>query len=93
MALIVQLRYVMVQTCPKLTAPQIVGSNITARRRSLGLTQEELGRAIQYSRRQIGRIERGEASLPAELLPIVGTVLKLNNPLILMQEEAFEQWI
>lgn len=79
----------MSRTCPR----SLIGKNLATRRKSLGLSQAKLAEAIGYSRKHMGRIERGEASLPAELLPIVGTVLKLNNPLILMQEEAFEQWI
>lgn len=92
MAVIVLSRYAMSQIRPK-TAPQVVGKNIAARRRVLELTQQELGEAIGYSRRQVGRIERGEVSLPTELLPAIGQILKLNNPLVLTREDVFEQWL
>jgi transcriptional regulator with XRE-family HTH domain len=92
MALLVLIRYAMSQVRPK-TAPQIVGNNISTRRKSLGITQEVLALAIGYSRRQVGRIERGEVSLPTELLPAIGQVLKLNNPLVLTREDVFEQWL
>lgn len=57
----------------------IIGQNIAARRRAIGLSQEKLALLLGYSGASaIYYVERGR-SIPAEYLPVIATALKVKD--------------
>jgi transcriptional regulator with XRE-family HTH domain len=60
---------------------------LAARRKSLGLTQSEIARAIGYSETAISKIESGDSFPPISVLPVLADCLDLSlNDLLSMKE-------
>ncbi len=68
---------------------KIIGQNIKARRRALGLIQQDLADHLHVSRQQIGAIEQGKAFLDFAEAPAIAAALSLDDPLILLEEDVF----
>lgn len=55
-----------------------LGSAIRARRRSLGVTQDDLGASIGVSRRVIGQLERGKKTVHVDIVLRAANAVGLN---------------
>ena len=59
----------------------VIGANIAARRRALGLPRRVLSEALGYSDRGkfVERVERLGQSVPSEYLPAIASVLRVAD--------------
>ncbi len=56
----------------------IVAQNMRERRRSIGLTQTELGKLIGYSEKSVSKWESGQALPPSAVLPLLASCLRTS---------------
>ena len=66
-----------------------IGRNIRARRVILGLTQEQMGAMLGRPREYVARLESASTGLSLDEIPWLNSVLKMKNPLALLEDEAF----
>ena len=59
--------------------PETVGERVQRLRKARGLTQEELGEAIQVTKGQVSRIESGDTSLTLARLPLLAKALGVKQ--------------
>ena len=70
---------------------KIIGKNLADRRRQLELTQREVADAIGQDYRWVQKREYGEASIDLEELPPLMEVLLIDDPLRLLDRNAFRE--
>lgn len=63
------------------------GQNIKAKRKSLGISQDDLAHLADVDRSYVGRIERGEANISLDMLYKLAATLQCS-PLELLPEPA-----
>ena len=63
-----------------------IGKKIAARRKELGLTQEQLAEEVGISYSHIGNIERGKTKLSLQVFADISNVLKISSDYLLLKE-------
>jgi len=69
----------------------LVGRNILARRKELGLSQVELAAALQISQAYLSQIERGVRSIDVDWLAVFAEKLRTSPQVLMSIEPAFAQ--
>lgn len=72
------------------TPQQIIGANIAARRRQKNISQSAIAQASGISERTWQRIEKGEASVDLEAVPMLLEMLEITDPLKLLIRGYYE---
>ncbi len=71
-----------------LTVHELLGRNIRAERKKLGLTQEALAAKARFSSNYIACVERAEEKLTLDGLVRIAKVLKLEPYILLVPESS-----
>ena len=67
---------------------EAIGLEVLARRRRLGMTQQDLARVAGLTRRHIRLIERGRRTVPADQLQLVYAALHADAFLMLEEKQT-----
>jgi len=68
---------------------KIIGRNVRGRRKVLDLLQRDLAEPLDTSIQRIGRVEQGKAGLEFQEVTTVCEILNINDPKMLLEENAF----
>ena len=66
-----------------------IAHNLKVRRKMLEISQQGLGETIGRDRGWISAIESGTSGVDFDEVPAIAAALKIKNPLVLLEEQAF----